>query len=355
MNRARVAAVVAAAACLLPALVPLAAWAAPAAGSAPARAPRVTFGIGPASTGKAQERPEFSFGATQRAVLSDRAQVLNFSAVPLRLQIYATDAVPTANGGFGLRAPGAALTDLGSWIHVPAAAETIVVPAVRGTHPGRVLIPFSLRVPTDAAPGDHFGAIVASLTTEGRNATGQTVILHQRVGTRVAVRVAGALRPQLSVTDLHATYHGRWNPVGRGDAVVSFVVHNTGNVGLGFQQSVELSGLFGWGSTQRAAASAPTTLLLPGGSVRESVRFSAVWPQVLGKAQVSVRALAPTGNLDPRLPVVTATAHLWEVPWTLLALIALVLVAVSVVVWLRRRSRQAPVAPKPEAVKVGAE
>jgi hypothetical protein len=299
---------------------------------------RVTFGVEPASAKGPDALPHFAIGATPGASQQDHVAVLNYSAQPLSLQLYATDAINTSNGGFGLLPATTKPTGVGSWVHLPRHSATVVVPKETAKKPGQVIVPFTLRVPTTATPGDHVGGIVASLRTLGKNASGQNVILEQRVGTRVFVRVAGALAPGLSLADLHATYHGVRNPFGRGYTTVSYEVRNTGNVELALNQGVTVSGLFG---AKQGVTVRGVPLLLPGDAVQETARVSGVLPQFIDHASVTAQSVAPNGDVDPRLPPAHASARLWAVPWTLIALIVLVLVALRLGFVIRKRRASA--------------
>jgi len=302
------------------------------AASAPTHPSRVTFGIEPASIGAI--RPNFSFSATPGAVVNDNVAAVNYSSVPLPLQIYATDAVETSGGGFGLLPANQKPTQVGSWITLPAGTATVQVPAETPSGPGRVVIPFVVHVPVKATPGDHVGGIVASLQTTGTNTSGQRIVLDQRIGTRVFVRVAGTLSPQLAVTDLHSVYEGTLNPVGKGRVKISYLVSNTGNVDLGVDQSVALSGVIG---DSHRADLPKIPLLLAGTSVSESVVVSGVWPQFLLHQTVTATPVALAGNSVSGLVPVTASSSVWAVPWTLLAIVVLVVLLVLLFLRLRRR------------------
>jgi hypothetical protein len=313
----------------------------------PAARARVTFGVEPAAVGSAPTRPDFAFGATAGGLLRDRVVVLNYSDQPLALQLYATDALNTPSGGFGLLAAGTRPVGVGSWIRLPARFSTVHVPAQTPHHPGQVVVPFTLRVPPHAAPGDHVGGIVASLRTVGRNSTGQDVILNERVGSRVFVRIAGTLAPKVAITNLSGDYRGALNPFGRGSAVVTYRVKNTGNVEYGFRSAVTVSGPFGG---TRAVAGTPVPLLLPGDSVAERVRVTGVWPQLLDRATVRVQPVAAPGDTDPRLPAVSASTRFWAIPWTFLLLILLVLLIGILTAVVRRRRATAGTTPPRERV-----
>jgi hypothetical protein len=294
---------------------------------------RVTFGIEPASATGADGRPDLSLAVTPGAVLQDHVAVLDYSVEPLTLTVSATDAIETPAGGYSLLPPGKRPSGVGAWISLPESGSTVRVPARTASGPGQVVVPLLVRVPASATPGDHAGGVVASLTTEGRNATGQNVVLVQRIGTRVFVRVAGALKPGLSITRLHSSYAGTLNPIGRGEVHATYTLRNIGNTDLGVQQSVSVSGLFGAAATQRLK---PISLLLPGASLQEQVEIGGVLPTFRLHSTVTLRAVAPPGGASPNLGSLTSATGLWAVPWGLVFLVVL-LVAVLVAFLTRKR------------------
>ena len=295
---------------------------------------RVTFGIEPASASGPDGRPNFSIGVTPGGVLSDYAAVVNYSSQPLALQVYATDGVETNAGGFGLLAAGVKPTGVGTWISIPASDQTVHVPAESSTAPGQVVVPFTLHVPTSASPGDHVGGIVASLQTVGTNSSGQSVVLDQRVGSRVIASVVGPVQPALAVTDLHAAYEGTANPVGRGRVEISYVVRNTGNVDLSVTQTASVSELLGSTRTVRQ----PTiSLLLPGASVAEHAVLASEWPEFLLHASVTAIGRPPAGS-GAKSVETTSSVSVWAIPWVALAVIVAIVLAI---VFGRRRRRRA--------------
>ena len=309
------------------------------ASAAPAPTSRVTFGIEPASATAPDGRANFNFEMTPGAVLFDHIAIVNYSDTPLTLQLYATDALETSSGGFGLLQPGVTPTGVGAWVSIPASASSVQVPAERSTGPGYVIVPMTVRVPVKAIPGDHVGGVIASLRTVGTNATGQTVVLNQRIGSRVYVRVAGQLSPQLTLSSPRATFSGSSSPVGTGRVKVSYVVTNSGNVDLAVHdQHVSVSGLI---DDTHTAQLGNIQLLLPGTSVTQSVVISGVWPQFRLHQTVSAQPVVLDGSAGDLSPV-GASSTLWAVPW-LLVIIVLVLV-VAVVAWVRRRRHKVPAA-----------
>jgi hypothetical protein len=297
---------------------------------------RVTFGIEPASALGGDGRPFISYGATPGATLGDYVAAVNYSASSLTLQVYATDAVETTAGGYGLLPPNAKPTGVGSWISIPPNDATVTVPPRNPSGPGQFVIPIELHVPRNAEPGDHSGAVVVSLGTLGVNRRGENIQLEQRVGTRLFVKVAGPVHPQLAVTVTHSAYSGVLNPLGKGRVTVAYTVRNTGNENLGFDQSVSVSPLIG---SDRSVHLAKVALLLPGAQVSEAVAVPGVYPEVLDSRSVTVKPFLPAGSDGTAAPAITSTATVWAIPWPLILLVLLVAAAVVLYRRLRRRRR----------------
>jgi hypothetical protein len=295
----------------------------------------VAFGVEPASSTGPDGRSNFSLSATPGAILFDDVSALNFSTKPLSLQLYATDAIETAGGGFGLLPESTKPVGAGSWITIPPDDATVQVPAASATGPGQIVVPITVHVPDKASPGDHAGGVVVSLRTVGTNASGQNVVLEQRVGTRVYIRVSGTIAPRLVVSDVHGAYQGTLNPIGQGRARISYRVTNAGNVSLSVSQSIAVSGLLG---SQSHVDMARVPLLLPGASLAESASVAHVWPQFLEHATVTARShvIVDSSNVVS-VAAASSSTRLWAVPWTLLIIIAAIVIAI--VVLLRRRSR----------------
>jgi hypothetical protein len=309
----------------------------------------VTFGVQPATASGPDGRPYFSYGVTPGASVTDHAAVLNYSDVPLTLQVYATDALNTAAGGLTLLPAAQRPVDTGAWLSLGTHPVTVRVPARHSGRPGQVLVPFELAVPTKAAPGDHVGGIVVSLTTLSRNAQGAKVRLDQRIASRVYVRVAGALNPRLSVENVQATYRGTLDPVGRGSVVVTYTVRNTGNVKLAGHQRVDVSGLF---ADVSAGALPDVGLLLPGGTETVTAVVPGVLPTLWMTATVTVTPLRAAAEADPALLQSSGSTHLAAVPWSALVLLLLLLLLLGdgIGAWLRRRSRPPVGSPEPDKV-----
>jgi hypothetical protein len=278
------------------------------------------FGLGPATAKALDDRPTYVWSVTPSGTLNDHVAIVNYSTQALILDLYPRDAVNAPSGALNMQAKSVAPTDAGSWItlEIPGNASTVTVPA-RST----VIVPISLRVPSNASPGDHTAGIITSLTAKATATNGTQTVdpnLEQRVAVPVEIRVAGPIHPNLAVQGLKTSYRETLDPVGDSRATVTYHVVNTGNVNLGGHQQVSISGLFG--SVHATVADIP--VLLPGSSVAVSVPVRGVMPEFLMTTHVTVTPLVPSGSVDPGLVVTHVSKHFWAVPWVLLGIVVLV-------------------------------
>ncbi|MEO6713172.1 MAG: DUF916 domain-containing protein [Mycobacteriales bacterium] len=320
----------------------------------------VTFGVQPASAAKEKgklepdTRPLFSYGVTPSGLLNDHVAFRNYSSQPITVRIYATDSKPSTNGDFTLLDSGQKPVDVGSWVTLVGVPQGVIeVPAE-----SYKIVPLRLKVPRDAQPGDHTGAVMASYDTVGKNKEGAIVRLEQRVGSRLRVRVSGPLRPKLLVEPLTARYERPGNPVGKGRVHITYKVTNVGNVRLSGRQSVRVKGWFGAGASAHGLQDLPE--LLPG----SSFDVSTVVPMA-GVGRLSVTAevvpVTPPGDDNPAPPTTSKTVKLWALTWIWL----LALLIVSALIWLRwKRGRTVEramtgtpgvprIAPTPKAANAG--
>ncbi|MCX4906090.1 hypothetical protein [Streptomyces sp. NBC_00878] len=249
------------------------------------------------SAGGPDARPYFYAEGAPGAVLQDTVSVLNPGGQPLTVRLRGADADNTRSGGFSVRARA---TDTGAWITL--AERTVRIPART-----RADVPFTVSVPTGAAPGDHPGAIVASAA--GRSAA-----------VRVHLRVAGPALSALTVEHVRVT-GGR----------ISYELVNRGTTVLTPKLAVRAEGLFG-----EVLDRAPRTLpveLLPG----RRVTLAEPWPDPPEFDSVDVGlTVTAAGGAHAE-----AGASAWFVPWGAVvgAAAGLVVCAAGGLRFVRRRRR----------------
>ncbi len=302
----------------------------------------LTWSVQPAGEEGADGRPHWEFELEPGESVEDVAQLNNFSDEVVTFRVYSHDAINSPEGGFTLQPANEEPKQVGAWIGLD---EEITV------EPGdSVTIPFTLTVPQDAVPGDHAGGIVASVTSQTTDAQGQQVLVENRVGSRIYLRVAGEVTPALQVSNLSVSYDRSWVPFTAGSTTVSYELRNTGNIRLAGEQSISGHGLFGWG--EHSVSIEPAGEILPGESVTVSHEVEGVLPLFRITEEVLVTPEAPQTGTATALPVVQATdsAQAWALPWVELLILAVILLWVVLGWWRRRRSKKKSAAQIEEAV-----
>lgn len=288
----------------------------------------VTWGVRTATNDHGTDRENFRYTLDPGATLTDELVVTNHGDAPLGLDVYAADGYTTTSGQLDVLTRDTDSAEVGLWLE----------PGVERVRldPGESIdVPFTLRVPDDATPGDYAGAILTSRTVSAQEAG---LDYEARSGVRVYLRVAGDLAPGLSVVGRHVEYHQSPNPFGPGDATVTYTVRNDGNVRLAARQEVSVAGPFGWFRVTGEADDVPE--LLPGESWPVSVSVPGVVPAFRVDADaVLVAELPEVAGATPGVAPVEARASGWAVPWLLLGLLVLLVVAVVVLVR-RHRTRR---------------
>ncbi len=285
----------------------------------------VTWGVRPATIERyGENRPNFVHDVDPGDVLRDAMIVTNHGTDALTLAVYAADGFTTSAGTLDLVPAGQESIDLGAWV---STVPEVTVPAGE-----RVRVPFTIRVPEDATPGDHSGGIVTSLATERT----QGLSVDRRLGSRMHVRVSGDLMPSLKVEDLRVEYDGTANPIGRGEATVAFRLVNDGNVRVSGTQEVRVAGPFGSGVRSRRV---DVPEMLPGTQLDFEVVLDRVLPMLRLGAEVTVSPQVERTEAEAE-PIV-AEAGAWAVPWSGL----LGLAVLAALAWLARwRSRRIRIA-----------
>ncbi|MGW2698977.1 WxL protein peptidoglycan domain-containing protein [Streptomyces sp. NPDC001340] len=269
-------------------------------------------------------RPYFYLSADPGQTLTDKVAVANKTGRPLTFRLYAADAYNTArDGGFAVRTLKERMRGVGAWAR--PATSRVTVPGHR-----TVTVPFTLRLPRGAEPGDHPGAIVA-LDERVDPGSGRLALGVQRaVGARVYLRVGGPTLSAISVEQVHISHHQPLVP-GFGDstATIGYTLRNTGNVTLDPKVELKARGLFGRTLLDRDLTGVPSELL-PG----QRVRLTETWhgaPQ-LDWGDITLTASAP----DTRQ---SASASFFALPWLLAGLVFVAGVVTGVLLVRARRAR----------------
>ncbi|MFD9729698.1 WxL protein peptidoglycan domain-containing protein [Streptomyces sp. NPDC059072] len=274
--------------------------------------------------------------------VDDSVTILNSSDKELTFQIFATDAVNTPSGGaFALLPAETKPKDVGTWIALPPeTASTVTVPAK-----SRKDVPFTVKVPADATPGDHVGGIVALNTAvEGIQQEGKVQVgVRRSVGARLYFRVPGPLTPGLSVEDVKVDRSAPLLPwVKDARATITYTLVNRGNVVVDPKVTVSAEGLFGRSVLDRPARELKLALL-PG----QRIELTEPWPDAPQSDWVTVRITAGATTY-PELVSASETDFV-AVPWPAVGLLLVLAGALTTFLVLRRRSRSARGQDQPDA------
>lgn len=305
--------------------------------AAPARAAdNGSWSVYPVAS-KVAARPYFYLSADPGQTLTDKVAVANKTGKPLTFRLYAADAYNTArDGGFAVRTLKERMRGVGAWAR--PARSRVTVPGHR-----TVTVPFTLRVPQGAEPGDHPGAIVA-LDERVDPGSGKLALgVRRAVGARVYLRVGGPTLTGISVEQVHLSHHQPLVP-GFGDstATIGYTLRNTGNVTLDPKVELKARGLFGRTLLDRDLKGIPSELL-PG----QSVRLTETWH---GAPQLDWGDITLTASAQDTRQ--SASASFFALPWLLVGLVFVAGVVTGVLLVRARRGRarrSAPVRRSPRA------
>ena len=288
---------------------------------ATAQEPRIEFTVRPAvaQTDDPRTNAWLVHRARPGSVIRTEVVVANLGTVPLDLLLYPADAFSTDQGEFGLEPIEAADDGVAGWVSVERSEISLEPDEAEEV---RVVI----RVPESAEPGDHPGAVVARTASPIRRGDVPTLLA---VGTRLYLTVPGP-------TSERVVMHGIDAVVEDGRPRFQLDLENTGNTVVEVGGSYALRGLFGL-DTGEGSLGRPITLV-PGARVRPIVTHP---DPVLGgsyRAQFDLR-YGDGKRLEGAVEFSAGFA------WPLVALIAVVVAALSALAVWGRRSRRRP--PRP--------
>jgi hypothetical protein len=255
--------------------------------------------------------------------------VSNYRFEPITVRIFAKDATSSPGAPFEVQKSSEVPKDLGSWIVLKKNKITIAPRT-------EVVVPFQLGVPYNATPGDHAAAVVVSLLAkEPKPGSGTPIIVDHRVGMRVHLRVPGDLKPALAIERPKTGWDGQTDALGRGDASVSFLVRNTGNVVMDVDDDIELGRVLGLPAVHLRGA--PVKDLLPGGTARVETVARGVLGTGPMKARIAVHGVPVDPDLKDKDVRVTSSQGLSAWPWVLIAVVVALLALLVAGGWYERR------------------
>jgi hypothetical protein len=279
----------------------------------------------PASESGADDRTRLSYQASPGQHIDDFYVLRNTGTTPQSLKVFATDAYNTDDGSYGLLDTDATPKDAGNWITFDGGAKQLTVPLDPGA---TQVIPFFVDVPADAGPGDHAAGIVISVT-----APAGEILVDRRVATRVYVRVPGELQPNLTISNITASYEPQLNPID-GQSTITFTVRNAGNVALGANMVIGANALFGIPAGE--VVHQELSEMLPGATRTVTIPVHGVGQWGYLNAYAKLAPTVDAGALDPGpLREVSRDTVVVAVPWWLLLLLA-----IALIVWLVIRMRR---------------
>lgn len=147
-------------------LVPLAAAAAP---------PAASWALSPVG--------RYDYTLTPGATAAGSLEVTNGQDQAQVITLYAADLAAIAGGGFTPVPPGAPMDGVGAWLHL--SAITVSVPAG-----GSTVVPFTVAVPFNQAPGQYDGAIVAAAAAVAAGGGGMGTSARTALTVQVSVPLA---------------------------------------------------------------------------------------------------------------------------------------------------------------------
>ena len=313
-----------------------------------ASADPITWSVKPSNDLKGA-RAAFEYATDPGTQVNDTVLVINSGVVAADFTVYAADAINDRETGDLSLAPKAnTSSDLGAWV-------TLNVSTIHLEPGTQASIPFTMLVPSDASPGDHSAGIVASSTTTGTS-KGQTVLVDQRVGARINLRVSGAVVPKVTASGFVTSFTPSLNPFAPGTMDVDYSVANRGNIRLDIGQKLDVVGPFG---IHLGEVSPPTVRnLLPGQSAHIVSRMSGIGALLLAWSTVKLTPgpsgivpakttgspnTAPDETIDPNADAkfvsASATTLSIAVTWTLLAIVVLLALLVFLVARYIRTTR----------------
>jgi hypothetical protein len=290
-----------------------------------------TVGIRTANAKGGDDRGVYNYEILPRGVVRDWVAISNYRYQPITVRLFAKDATSAPGAPFQVQKSAEVPHDVGAWTVLKKNKITI---------PPRteIVVPFQVGVPYNATPGDHSGAIVVSLLAREPKPTGGTIIVDHRVGMRIHLRVPGDLKTGLAIEKLKTSWNGGGAVLGRGEAKVSYLVRNTGNVALNVTNDIELTRILGLPAVHVSAPAVKE--LLPGGTALVQGTGKSVFGTGPMKARVTLHGVPVDTALKDKKVDVTKTLGFSAWPWLLILIAVGLILLFGTGGWFERRRRK---------------
>jgi hypothetical protein len=281
-------------------------------------------------------RASFHYTMLPGSTLTDSLVLANPTPYEQAFKIWSADAYNTAlSGALALRIDGYPMTQVGRWITLPTGG------ADYGVSPGQeVILKFAITVPPNAIPGDHVGGIEAlDVTAQPGTQPGNRVLVHEGIGVPIFITVPGKRHPSAAVTVVKAVSSVPLFAfaTGSSEARIGYQVQNTGNTILRGKVHVWATNLFG--QTVKTFPDAVIGNLLPGQLANFPLPLWQSLP-IAGPQNVHV-TFSPLGAKPA-----TGSTTFWILPWLLIILILLIILAIAGWLWRRHRWKIAAGGPE---------
>ena len=276
--------------------------------------------VNPATNGsvdKSRNRFEYQLNPGQPA--RDSIYVVNTGTSVQEVTLYARDAYSGPKGDFLIQDQAVDPSDVGSWVEF-SSGKKIYKFSLKPK--GFVTVPFDVLTPSNATPGDHVGAIIASATTKGK-----TLNIVRRVAVRLYARLSGQIKADIDLKNVSAeTFPNPFNPFAS-NQVVTYEVSNPGNVELSADISITTAGPMGLFSG--APQSVRITNLLPGSTRRVSQTVAGAGQLVVTSTSVVVTGLLSSSSVASQQPrarvdISSSTLPIGWIFWGLILLAVLI-------------------------------
>ena len=289
---------------------------------------QASISIQPVTEGSGTRRAAFVFTMAAGTVQTDSVVVANGGDETANVRVYVANAFSTASGKIGVKSYSDELTAPATWLRYTSQLGDGVLQIPPHTAKS---IPFAIRVPADAGPGDYalgLGAMpVVDAPTPIPGQDSLTVIT--AVATLALIRVDGPLIPSVAITDMKVSAKPPVIPgTNGGQSTVDFNLVNSGNQRV--KATVNISQINALGRVSYRYPTFTVEGLLPGAVVPVKKGWPDA-PSLRGRIRVEVTTDSTAS--------VTRSMGFWSVPWgfvmILLALLAILLLARRI----RRRLR----------------